>query len=254
LTSRNQQTLPASIPQFRHSPPTERFLQTTTCTKLVRNDEAGIRRNADQIVRQTSGEYGKYLIEPDSSAIRLNMTASRPSQATFSLEKPLSINTNQTHSNPYNATSRIPKEPILLEQNPRGSIRTARSAYGNTSARQDTARSDASNSIIFKNTSNNDPFSNSNNNTNNMNSNNNLNNSSNLYLSTLSHLDGAFDRRSQRDLFAASLPPKAEQQLRWVAIGNHKCAQQSEGWAGSLRREKDRTVVGGGFAGLEAMT
>jgi hypothetical protein len=103
-------------------------------------------------------------------------------------------------------------------------------------ARQETGRSDTSHTINFNNSSMN-------------------NSNSNLYISTLNNLDGAFDRRSQKDLLAASLPPKAEQQLRWVAIGNHKCAQQSEGWAGSLRRERDRIAVGGGgFQGLDALT
>ena len=50
------------------------------------------------------------------------------------------------------------------------------------------------------------------------------------YLSTLSHLDGAFDKFSQRDLVAASLPARAEVEQRRCVITNHHCAQKSGDW------------------------
>ena len=72
LTARNQMTLPHSVPQYRHLPDTPQFKKDTTCTRLIQT-ESGQRRNAEQVSKQTSGEYGKYLIEHRNSFERLNM-------------------------------------------------------------------------------------------------------------------------------------------------------------------------------------
>lgn len=85
LTSRNQPTFPATIPQYRHVPPPEEFLIKSTCTKLIQDDDRALRRNADQIVRQTSGDYGKYHIDTESSVVRLTMKESRPHPGRFSM-------------------------------------------------------------------------------------------------------------------------------------------------------------------------
>ena len=212
LTSRNQQTLPANIPQFRHAPLTERFLKATTSTKLIQDDDRSLRRNADQIVKLTSGDYGKYLIDTESSVVRLNMKASRPMEH-FSLDP--SPNLYRTVDpkatmplNEFDKSFRIDKDPILLEKKNQETARsTARQTTGRT---EESARGE------------------------------------NKYISTLNNLDGAFNKFSRRDLLAASLPLRAEQELRWCAISNHRCAQQSESWGRSLRKER---VIGSPSAG-----
>ncbi|RYG64614.1 hypothetical protein EON64_13600, partial [archaeon] len=62
-TARNRMTLPQSIPQFRLPPPSERFLQGTRSTQVIKKDERSLKRNAEQIVFQTSGEIGQYYYD-----------------------------------------------------------------------------------------------------------------------------------------------------------------------------------------------
>jgi hypothetical protein len=64
-------TLPLSIPQHRHVPPSERFVRGTRSTQLIKKDEHSQKRNAEQIVFQASGEIGKYYYGIESKATRL---------------------------------------------------------------------------------------------------------------------------------------------------------------------------------------
>lgn len=71
-TSRNAQSLPASVPQFRHPPDSERYLNGIKSKVQIKSDEASLKRNAEQVVFQTSGEIGKFLIDYDEGT-KLNM-------------------------------------------------------------------------------------------------------------------------------------------------------------------------------------
>lgn len=57
---------------MRYPPESQRFLAGTTCTQQIKNDDRAQRRLADQMVMQTSGEYGKFLVDTDSKAVKLN--------------------------------------------------------------------------------------------------------------------------------------------------------------------------------------
>ncbi len=71
-TARNLQTKPAAVPQMRFPQDTSRFTDGTKPTPLIRNDERAHRRLADQMSMQTSGDYGKFLVDTDSKAVKLN--------------------------------------------------------------------------------------------------------------------------------------------------------------------------------------
>ena len=77
LTSRNQMTLPHSVPQFRALPDTDQYKKDTSSYQLIRKDEASQKRNAEGINMQTSGDYGKYLLEYNTKSVRLNMGQSQ---------------------------------------------------------------------------------------------------------------------------------------------------------------------------------
>eukprot|EP01036_Dinobryon_divergens_P032365 gene32365-41932_t len=185
LTSRNQPTFPATIPQHRHVPPPEEFLIKSTCTKLIQDDDRALRRNADQI---------------DSTQYEHNTLRQADSKATISL-----YDVDKSFQNT--------KNPIPLSHR----------SQSNNTAREFTARPDDTLTSREKS----------------------------KYLSTLSHLDGAFDKFSQRDLLAASLPARAEVEQRRCVITNYHCAQTSGDWGRSLRRGRGSgapaaTAGGGG--------
>lgn len=222
LTARNQPTAPASIPQYRHVPLTDRFVNGMKSTVQIHTDERSLHRNADQIVRQTSGDYGKYHIDTESSVVRLNMTASRPIVTPFSLE-PKSRLINKAAVDPsqsmpldtFDKSFRSTKDPIIMEKKP---LETGRSTSRDLTARE-SSRSGVDGLP---------------------------------YLATLQRLDESFGRQSQKDLLAATKPPRSDQELRWSAISNHRCAQQSEGWAGGLRRPAREAAAVAAHVGLGA--
>ncbi|KAJ1436822.1 hypothetical protein B484DRAFT_393043 [Ochromonadaceae sp. CCMP2298] len=78
LTARNHCTVPSSVPEYRHPPPTERFLRVTSSTVKVGLDDRSMRRNVDAIQRQTSGEVGRYLLDPAHEGERLALRMRQP--------------------------------------------------------------------------------------------------------------------------------------------------------------------------------
>lgn len=87
LTSRNQPTLPRSVPLQRHPPKSERFLRATTSTQQIGTDARAERRNADQIRMQTSGEIGSFYIDAESEAVKLGKTLLKPPPPRYSVDK-----------------------------------------------------------------------------------------------------------------------------------------------------------------------
>lgn len=199
LTSRNQPTLPRSVPLQRHPPKSDRFLRVTSSTHQIGTDARAERRNADQIRMQTSGEIGSFYIDADSEAVKLGKTLLKPPPARHLLDKGNEIRT-EFNSAPVTNRS-IPTSRTDLD-----SARTGRS-----SARYEYQSS-------FNNTSSGGG-------------------SPSLYMNTLQTLDKTFSKAERRDLFAASMPGRSAQELVWCAANNSRGAQQSKGWAQKLRKE-----------------
>lgn len=197
LTSRNQPTLPRSVPLQRHPPPSDRFARVTSSTQLIGTDARAERRNADQIRNQTSGEIGRFYIDSESEAVKLGKTLLKP-------PPPQPDNLYEIQSGIQSA---LPTNRSLPS-----------SRYGADSARtgRSTSRSDYGNSSRdnFYTTT-----------------------SSNKYMTTLQTLDRTFSNSDRRDLFAASMPGRSAQELVWCAANNNRGALQSKGWAQRLRKE-----------------
>jgi len=70
-TSRNQCTLPVSIPIYRHLPLTERYLNHTKSSPQILLGDKADKRQADQIVYTTNGEIGKFYIDSEPKAVKL---------------------------------------------------------------------------------------------------------------------------------------------------------------------------------------
>jgi len=94
-------TLPASIPQYRYPPLSERSENLFRSRPMGLTGDKADKRYADQVVNQTSGDYGKFLIVNDDPAVRLHM---KPVQSTLKLKKTINneqknINNNNNNNN-----------------------------------------------------------------------------------------------------------------------------------------------------------
>lgn len=210
MTSRNTLTLPCSVPIIRHPPPTERFLRVTSPTKLIGDDHRAEKRNADQIVYQTSGEIGRFYIDPESQGAKLGKKPLQPIRRTLEPK----FNLGMSFPEPTRST------PQLQDSQPAASQRSPASSRLNTErllTGRDTERGATHDS--FASSSQRGPMD------------------SSQYLATLKQLDRTFSNTSRRDLFAASMPSRPPQELVWCAANNNKGAQASKSWAERLRRD-----------------
>ena len=66
-----------TVPLHRHSPDTLPI--APTADRLIRNDDHSDRRQADQMVYQASGDYGKFTLNLQSDAMKLKMQPLNPS-------------------------------------------------------------------------------------------------------------------------------------------------------------------------------
>lgn len=196
-------TLPCSVPIIRHPPPTERFLRVTSPTKLIHTDRRADRRNADQILLQTSGEVGKFYVDPESTGVKLG-------------KKPLET-VHRTIGRQFNLGLSYP-EPAVSRNIQQNSGRDIVSSGANTNFVQSSGRDHGFESSREKVL----PSS---------------RRDSSQYLATLQRLDKSFTNSDRRDLFAASMPSRSAQELVWCASTNNKGAQASKVWAEKLRRE-----------------
>jgi len=243
-TERNQMTHPANVPQFRHPPDSERFLAGTKSTQIIKKDDRSIHRNAEQIVYQTSGEVGLHFHGIEPEPLKLNRRPLKhaklyhpPIPSTFTTSSlnpnyqlPTQTISNQappTNSNNATATNNPMPETTLGTGRSSRLTETARTARSEWSDAPNSYRSNPQTNRDYKNQNSNfatTTFSQT---------------SDNRYVQTLQSLDTAFARRSRRDLFQASLPPKPQYELVWLATANDRAAQQSKPWAGKLRRDNN---------------
>ena len=63
-TVRNEPTLPASVPKYRYPPMTTREENMSKSMTLDVSGPKAIQRNKDQMMFQTSGDYGSFLFTP----------------------------------------------------------------------------------------------------------------------------------------------------------------------------------------------
>lgn len=153
---------------------------------------------------QTSGEIGRFYIDPESEGVKLGSRTLQPVKHSMAPQ--------------FNLGTSLP-EPAL----------------SGTLAHQDTARNPAS-SRPNSDTNNRRHCANS--------GRNELQSSGRAgsvdrtqYLATLQKLDRTFSNSDRRDLYAASIPSRPAHELVWCAANNSRGAQASKVWAEKLRRD-----------------
>lgn len=192
-------TLPANVPKYRRPPDTERFITGAKPTQIIKRDEHSLKRNAEQIVFQTSGEIGVHYYGFETEAYKLN-------------KQPLR-NTSKAS---------LFKTNFQPENNPSNTINSYRDPLESSRSPQLSKRSDYSDPFVSARDSYRENSTNE-----------------NKYIYTLKHLDKSFDRKTRRDLVIASLPSKPNQELIWCASSINKSAQQSKNWTEKLRRDSN---------------
>jgi hypothetical protein len=201
VTARNVPTWPANVPQFRHPPDSERFLRGTRPTPGATscwpssNHRAQV-RNADQMVHQTSGDYGKFLYDTDSRAVKLNKGTMNP--------RPSEL-----------AATRAAAESAAALGSSRGMARSSNSATQRTARSDLSARSSGGGGGAIS--SHRAPPV------------------EYTAVSALRELDSAFSRKNRRDLIAATLPLRSDHELILSATSGNLQQLQSKPWAEKLR-------------------
>ncbi len=219
-----------------------------TCTQRVFHDDRAQKRLADQMSMQTSGEYGKFLIDTDSKAIKLNCgkipnqivkRAPKP-QPEFKettdryysarLGTPMDLTFNRDTSTQYltKSTSNFSSNNQTDGSNPfhhsSSNNLNSRSNSAQVSARSDlNSRSDIGSARNSVQLSGRDNFFNSNSHNNFGNSGYGTTTSKTQYTDTLRSLDKQFNNASRRDLFAASLPARSSHEQIYTVAGEFVC-------------------------------
>jgi hypothetical protein len=239
LTHRNQMTVPASVPAYRHLPDTARFKADTTCKVLTHFDDRAQKRNADQISKQTSGEYGQYLIQDHTRSEKLNLgrsthqfneksgkfnfpvSSARSEQSTARTARSAGGSTSRSESKPFYEpmTTERYKSDLLDNVTPIELHSTSTSVMQRDRL-INTGRSSLGPSSVVTGSSERDQFR-----------------------STLQNLDKSYQNRNKRDLLAATLPPRGYQEGKLCATSNHRNGENSKAWAYHLRQEKPQVAV-----------
>ena len=198
-TARNVQTLPASIPQYRYPPVSERSENLFRSRPMGLTGYKADKRLADQIVHQTSGDYGKFLIGVDSSDARLFM---KPVPATLAMKKAKSltaspsINDNNNNNNKSSTNNSV--QSNSNDFNDSRELKSYREGGGSSSSSKDESMYQ-----IQK---------------------------------TLKAIDfKAFPKHAKYNLRAAIQSPPSENQYRGVATNNQLGYKNCLNWSGQLR-------------------
>lgn len=236
-TERNQMTLPAAVPKFRHVPDSERYKRVTSSTVLIKRDEGALKRNAEQIVFQTSGEIGRFTlgIEPENLRI-LKKPLRNKSDYSYTSSKDDNRNHHtQSSQDLTNTNSNMNQATNTTNYNRNDGYDTSRltqrdSARDNLS----TGRSNNSfnSSLTSPSTTSRNPFGNTFNSTSSSHSGN-----VDRYRQTLQSLDNSFSRREKRDLLAAAGQTQPVHVVPWSAATNQHEFLQSKPWVLKLRND-----------------
>lgn len=158
---------------------------------------------------QTSGEVGRFYIDPDSEGVKLGRKPLQPSRT--SIESSFNLGLSQ------------PEPPRRLEQKTKDSGRSMSSSRtredscfpsSRLSIRTDTTGAGFTSSNLPRGP-----------------------HGSDQYLSTLQRLDSSFSNTNRRDLFAASMPSRPARELVWCVARNSIGAQATKSWAEHLRHK-----------------
>ena len=184
---------------MRHPPPTARYMRVTSSTQLIHNDDKALKRNADQIRLQTSGEIGRFYVDARTKSDRLNRSGNMVSEeyGRPSTSNPLSSNSrhlNHDYSH-QKVSSDARNSSVILGDSPR-LITSSRCNRPSTVGGNLTSSS---------------------------------------LMGTLKTLDRTFGNNNRRDIVAASKPERADVELVWTVTSNHRAAMQSNPWADKLR-------------------
>jgi hypothetical protein len=157
---------------------------------------------------QTSGEVGRFYIDPESTGVKLGK---RPLQLVRRTVEP-QFNLGLSFPEPANL-----KNSAVRQETGRSAASSRLGSEAWPSGRGDFRRESArDNSEHAPSSSTRD---------------------STQYMATLQRLDKSFSNSSRRDLFAASMPARPAQELVWCASNNNKGSQATKGWAEKLRRD-----------------
>jgi hypothetical protein len=212
-TERNRMSLPASVPNHRHPPDTAHFLEGCRSTQIVKVDDRACRRNAEAIMRQTSGEVGFHYLGIDPEPLRLMKKPLREPHVHTIVAKThdafySSINSDKSQNNSISARENARKASARSMPSTGRSIDSRWSnEYSHSSARENPTSHASSDSKREK------------------------------FAQTLRTLDSSFGSQGRRDLFAASQPTKPMHEMVWVATSNNHAALQSRSWSNKLRRD-----------------
>lgn len=192
-------TVPASIPKYRNPTPSERFLCGTRSTQLIKSDDGSLRRNAEAIVHQTSGEVGQHYFGIQSPALRMKMQPPpRPSyeQAAVAVPAPEAV---PQSASPWSSRAPSARSEQCTPRSQRSPLQQQQQQAWDRDSAIPSARE--------------------------------------VFRSTLHSLDPAFTTRARADLFAASQPrrPAGGQLQVQGATANYQEFQNSKAWMGRLR-------------------
>eukprot|EP01038_Epipyxis_sp_PR26KG_P011341 gene11341-15206_t len=233
ITARNSPTLPRSIPKQQRPPDSERFIMQTKPKPLPRaDDEKGMKRNAEAIVYQTSGEYGLFLVDTESTVEKLNRTgiipamtlrqgSIKPSSARMSARiQDVADNIalwNGTPSAVYSNHSNHLTQPIQIND----SRTEHRKPYSNLNQSQNYAdHALAISQGNLKSSGIVDPHT--------------------KMRETLQNLDKNFNKNNKNDLQAvlnSEKPLALRQELGWAVARNNRGQEYSKNWAYRLRND-----------------
>lgn len=201
-TARNIPTLPMSIPQFRHPPDTPSYTEGMKSKPLRRTGSGADRKNADQMMFQTSGDYGKYLIVKNGNHKTLTKNSMQNSMQ--SIQKRPSTTSLAVHSS--------------SEQNNRG-ISTARPGTSiNKSDRISNSRQTGLQPIGKPALGE-------------------TRHPKTLFLETKLALDKTFERHNHFNLMAASMSDRPDWEQRMYGTQNAIEYQKGLLWMRNLRKE-----------------
>jgi len=198
-TARNVQTLPASIPQYRYPPVSERSENLFRSRPMGLTGYKADKRLADQIVHQTSGDWGKFLIGVDSSDARLFM---KPVPATLAMKKAKSLTASpNTNDNNNNNNKSSTNNSVHSTSN------SARNDFNDSRELKSYREEGSSRGESMRQVQN-----------------------------TLKAIDfKAFPKHAKYNLRAAIQPPPSENQYRGVATNNQLGYKNCLNWSGQLR-------------------
>jgi hypothetical protein len=203
-TERNVQTLPASIPQYRYPPISERSENLFRSRPMGTGYKAD-KRLADQIVHQTSGDWGKFLIGVDSSDARLFM---KQVPATLAMKKAKSLTASSNNNNNNNNSNNNNNNNNNNNSSTNNSVHSNRNDFNDS--RELKSYREGGGSSSSKGES--------------------------MYQNTLKAIDfKAFPKHAKYNLRAAIQPPPNENQYRGVATNNQLGYKNCLNWSGQLR-------------------